>query len=385
MLTRTVLALALVERIGFLLWGAYQDANMLPKFTDIDYMVFTDAAQFISYGGSPYMRDTYRYTPLLAWILLPTAFENLFTFGKLVFVAGDLLAGYLMIRTFLCLKKPNGEKYTERDACLYSSIWLLNPMVAAISTRGSSEGLLGAIVMMFLWLATTKRFFWSGVVGGLAIHFKIYPFIYVPTVLWWMGPLFNWNVTIKRISFMLGIVLSFFSFSILMFYVYGAEYLDQSWIYHLIRLDHRHNFSAYSTILYYTSATGITMPIEHYVFVPQLLITAVILPLAFARRNLMGTMAIQTVTFVTFNKVCTSQYFIWYILLVPFLLPNLTQAGHIKWLFLAAWVAFQGFWLSDAYKLEFLGQSVFYPNLFYDTLLFFGANVSGICYLIYCL
>ena len=43
---------------------------------------------------------------------------------------------------------------SSERALKFACIWLLNPMVATISTRGSSEGLLGVIVMVILWAIT---------------------------------------------------------------------------------------------------------------------------------------------------------------------------------------------------------------------------------------
>ena len=68
----------------------------------------------------------------------------------------------------------------------FASIWLLNPMVATISTRGSSEGLLGVLVVALVWAVMGRRIVLAGVLLGLGVHLKIYPFIYGMSIIWWL-------------------------------------------------------------------------------------------------------------------------------------------------------------------------------------------------------
>jgi GPI mannosyltransferase 1 subunit M len=80
----TLLALAGVARIVLILWGELQDRYFDVNYTDIDYEVFTDAARYVAEGRSPFERDTYRYSPLIAYLLLPNVFFP--WFGKVWFV-----------------------------------------------------------------------------------------------------------------------------------------------------------------------------------------------------------------------------------------------------------------------------------------------------------
>jgi phosphatidylinositol glycan class M len=169
-------------RVILFFYGLWQDANSPMKYTDIDYYVFTDAARFTANGYSPYDRETYRYTPLLAWVLLPTAWSSTwFSFGKVLFAIGDILAGWLIV---LVLRGSYGMP-PERSL-KFASIWLLNPMVATISTRGSSEGLLGVMVIALLWAIMQRKIYLAGILLGLGVHFKIYPVIYAPSIIWWL-------------------------------------------------------------------------------------------------------------------------------------------------------------------------------------------------------
>ena len=114
-------------------------------------------------------------------MLVPTTKGGLWSdFGKVLFAACDILAGWLI---FQILVKRHAMQ-TQR-ALQYASIWLLNPMVAQISTRGSSEGVVAVMVMCLLWACLTKRWSLAGVLLGLSVHFKVYPLIYAASIIWW--------------------------------------------------------------------------------------------------------------------------------------------------------------------------------------------------------
>lgn len=92
-----VLQVAILVRIALVLFGQWQDTRADVAYTDIDYMVYSDAARSICDGGSPYARATYRYTPLLAWLLVPNCVFP--EYGKLLFSAYDIIAAmYVFVR-----------------------------------------------------------------------------------------------------------------------------------------------------------------------------------------------------------------------------------------------------------------------------------------------
>jgi phosphatidylinositol glycan class M len=215
--TRLILTISLLFRLLLLLWGEYQDTHSPLKYTDIDYLVFTDASRYLSTSQSPYLRETYRYTPLLAWLLYPTSLSpRWFGFGKVVFAVGDVVTGYLI---FLLLK----QRMQRGRAMQYACIWLLNPMVANISTRGSSEGLLAVIVVGMLWAVETGRVALGGCLLGLGVHFKIYPFVYAVSLVVWLdggnGGRFGGLVNGKRLRLALFSFLTFSGLNMLMFHL----------------------------------------------------------------------------------------------------------------------------------------------------------------------
>lgn len=99
----------------------------------------------------------------------------------MLFATADIVAGYLV---FVVLE--SSYKMSRPRALKFASVWLLNPMVANISTRGSSEGLLGVLAAAQLWALMNERVRLAGAILGFAVHFKIYPFIYASSIVWWL-------------------------------------------------------------------------------------------------------------------------------------------------------------------------------------------------------
>ena len=184
--TSTLLLAAAALRIGLLVYGVRHDARHALKYTDVDYAVFSDAARYVlapgddseraqglyapSWLGSPYARETYRYTPLLAVALVPNAVHP--AFGKALFALADLGVGALLLRPSLGASRLS-----------VAAIWLLNPLVAVISTRGNAEAIIGLFVVAALESARRRRWDASAIALGVAAHLKLYPVVYGAAVL----------------------------------------------------------------------------------------------------------------------------------------------------------------------------------------------------------
>ena len=71
------------------------------------------------------------------------------------------------------------------------------------------------------------------------------------------------------------------------------------------------------------------------------------------------------------RNLTPTQYFLWYLLFLPLLIPQLSISVRKTAALIGVWVGTQTLWLSEAYKLEFLGKNVFY-----------GLWVRGLIYVI---
>lgn len=169
--------LALLLRIFLIAYGEWQDKNMVVKYTDIDYHVFTDASRHIMEGNSPYLRPTYRYTPLLSLLLTPNISLHM-CFGKVLFVLFDVLAGYLLYK-ILCVRAC-----PDRRAVFFSCFWLFNPLPLTVSTRGNAESIMAVLVLASIYFVLVKNVPVAAIFFALSVHFKIFPVIYgLPFVL----------------------------------------------------------------------------------------------------------------------------------------------------------------------------------------------------------
>ena len=222
-----IIGLAIRLLLTFALPALLDDGLLLQgvRYTDIDYDVFTDAADHVAHGRSPYERHTYRYTPFLAMLLaLPLRYKDagsgrlwgvLFSsryFGKVLFCIADVLCGYIIVilrRRNRKLSDGNQSTTGDKKSGWKSYLldlspelkdalwWLYNPLPINICTRGSAESLVVLLPVLATvavadmcrieqsstkgqrgTLPRTARACFAGILHGIGIHAKLYPVIY---------------------------------------------------------------------------------------------------------------------------------------------------------------------------------------------------------------
>lgn len=401
-----LLTLGAIVRAVLLMYSVFHDHFFRVKYTDIDYMIVVDGASAMAHGGSPFDRTTYRYTPLLAVLVLPAALI-LNPLGKVVFTLCDLGAArycYQILRTYA----------TDTSAKWMVSLFILfNPVVLNVSTRGNSDMLITFMSMAVLAKFARGQYYLAAAILGFAVHFKIYPVIYaLPLVLGVVenteGPMFSSRVVraMPVVAMCGALFLVGFGLPTAACYAwYGKQYLQEAFLYHVHREDHRHNFSPYWLLMYLNTgrrelSIGVDYSAGLFAFIPQFVV------LFYAswklRRNIAHACCVETVLFVAFNKVCTVQYFVWFLPFLAFVFcesqseARAVQAIHRSESRLAlsrndslrygrpsllttvavitAWSSTIPLWVVTAYPLEFEGKNHF-GRLWLVSCAFFLATV----------
>lgn len=365
---------ALLIRLILIIYGTYQDEWFEVKYSDIDYSVVTDGARFVLEGESPYLRATYRYSPFLAYLLMPNILFHA-SVGKLVFVMFDFVGARIT------RKLAEAMRFNSEQSKLCELVYLFNPLSIGISTRGSGDSIICALVLGLIWgLVEIKRrqnldvvlLCGTAAVHGFSMHWRLFPIIFAPTILVFLD---TWP---KRILFGLTSFAVFAALLVVFYLTYGMDFIWETFLYHAMRKDTRHNFSVwfYSTYLQATHLGLATM-------VPQLIVQLALIA-RFAKRDVLFCFLLQTWAFVVFNRVVTAQYFLWYFALLPIVLM---LQMDLTWLeiglkVLLPWTAGELTWLASAYRIEFLGDTRGFELVFASGIVFFAINVYCMCKLI---
>lgn len=378
MIQNHIFSLGILVRLVFFCWMEIQDRFYDSKFSDIDYDIFTQGSLMMLSGFSPYRRGTYRYSPFLAWLMAP---NNLFyrNFGKVLFLACDICVGLVLRRILQRVSRLPSDQIN-----LLLAVWLLNPLVMMTSARGSFDSLPCLLILLVIWTLLNKKWVLSGMIFGFLVHFRVYPVIYSLTIFLFLkreeNKPFSWVLPSTRSLKFFFSALGVFAFLFYHYFtLYGMEFVQETYLYHLSRKDHRHNFSIHflNTYINYSSLQG---AIPTLLMLPQLL--ALILTSFRFHKNLVVGLFLQTFFFVVMNKVVTAQYFEWFMVFLPLVLADnqLFLKENQRWLLVAAYALWQ--------VLELLMNvpAGLFENHLWDTFLsihgvnslFYFCNLAGI-------
>mmetsp|Transcript_114074 Transcript_114074/g.333421 ORF Transcript_114074/g.333421 Transcript_114074/m.333421 type:complete len:426 (-) Transcript_114074:203-1480(-) len=333
--------------------SVFQDLYAEVPYTDVDYRVFSEAAENVALGLSPFDGRTallkneetkYRYSPLLAYLLIPNIYVHP-SWGKVLFAAMDLVAARHLLRWL--------RAHSSSAECVRwgLAVWLFNPFIFTISTRGSCESLAVAILYGMLdALCVCNRPRLAALLFGLAVHLRMYPIIYALPLLFLVGAragYHDWRCLLSREAWYFALVsgAAFLALLALFTGLYGADFVKAAYLHHTSRADTRHNFSVYFYPLRWFPA------LAQLSTIPQLAACAVV-GWTRGRAPLARAMLLQTLCFVALNRVVTAQYFVWWLSLLPPAFPWLIRDWRLVSALLL-WAAGEVHWLCWAYFLEF--------------------------------
>ena len=355
-------AAALAIRFALVAVAALVDAYkpLGLRYTDVDYDVLKDGARYMAEGGSPFQRATYRYSPLVSYPLLLDVTTGL-PVAKLVFCVFDVLLGDAIGH----LASQRGASYNVR------LLWLFNPISIVLCTRGSWDAV--SVYLVLQALLSKRAPVNAGLLLGLATHLRLYPVIYAAPFLYNFCFEARRRRTLTRalafsLAFASGLILP----TLYAYHTYGSVYVEEALLYHLRRADHRHSFSVFWLPIYLSRARqddALRLLLKLAPFAAHVLLQAA--SLKALKHDIDKCALAQTLLFVAANKVCTAQYFLWWL---PLLIA-VVDDWRIMLRPLRNWVLSCGLWLGVAYGLEFRGLPV-HILLWGCSLLFFRANVS---------
>ncbi|XP_067007217.2 GPI mannosyltransferase 1 [Anabrus simplex] len=363
------LILGVVIRLILIVYGEIQDRLSLVQYTDIDYRVFTDAARHIWNGNSPYQRHTYRYSPLIAAILVPNIILHP-CWGKLLFSLLDILAGYLVYRLVLV------QGFPEVAAKWSAMFWLYNPLAIVIATRGNADAVSAVLVLAtLLYVLRQDKMLLAGALYALAVHIRLYPIAFSLPIYLSLQTVFSIWPNRRQLQLVTSCILTLAVLTSVCYWLYGYKFLHESILYHLSRHDTRHNFSVYFYMQYLNSISTAGLWQRFFTFVPQAILLLVFSFLYGSHRDLPFCLLIQAIIMVTYNPVVTSQYFVWFLSLLAPCLPLIRLSKAQIGALTSLWFASQISWLLPAYLLEFRGHETFI-YIWLQGIGFFCANVA---------
>jgi phosphatidylinositol glycan class M len=293
--------------------------------------------------------------------------------GKLTFVAFDILA-------MVALTLISRSKYRAPVLKLYS----YNPLFIYLTVRGSCESISLALMYLTFYFVFGKngnivfesvlnkkarcedlrRWSWLGyMLYGLWVHMRVYPIILLPVILVHEYKLAE---KAKASFFKKFVVISFFaggtftSLFLIFYYLYGYEFLQETFLYHVSRLDNRHSLSPifYEIYLSLNTQSAMRSLAQFAVFM-------------FTTRRVHQTLSpyyahfLITYAFVSFNKVITMQYYMWIFGALILVTPESTflSSPHRRFQksfgYIMQWVLGISLWVWLSMRLEKDGENVY--------------------------